>query len=74
MEPKTQSDTDIPNFVGRNFEDLLVERGKDLTWHKDWTIRVLKRDNAYQVLTRDFDPKRINLYIEEGTIVQQMIG
>lgn len=67
-------DTEIPNFVGRNFEALLMERGKDPTWHSAWSIRVAKRDNAYQVLTRDFDPKRINVYIEDGDIVQQMIG
>jgi hypothetical protein len=65
---------EIPNFIGRNFEDVLVERGKDPAWHKDWSIRVLKRDNAYMVVTRDFDPKRINFYIEDGTIVSQMLG
>lgn len=65
---------DPPNFVGRNFEDVLMERSTSLEPDPVWTIRVAKRDNAYQVLTRDFTPTRVNVYIEDGIIVQQMLG
>lgn len=65
---------DIPYFVGRNFEEVLMDRARSLDIDTKWSIRVAKRDNAYQVLTRDWDPNRINVYIEDGTIVSQMIG
>jgi hypothetical protein len=32
------------------------------------------RDNANYVLTRDWDENRINVHIENGTIVAQTIG
>jgi len=66
---------DIPNYIGRNLEEVLVERSQQVPGlSHEWSLRVAKRDGAYMVLTRDFDPKRINLFIEEGTIVSQTLG
>lgn len=65
---------EVPDFVGKNFEDLLLERAFNLDLDTKWTIRVAARDNAYYVLTRDWDPHRINVRIEDGIIVQQTIG
>jgi hypothetical protein len=67
---------EVPIFLGREFEEVLMERAEKSaeTMDPKWSIRVAKRDNAYQMLTRDFDPHRINVYIENGIIVQQMVG
>jgi hypothetical protein len=67
-------ETDVPNFVGKNYEDLLMERATSLNWDTRWTIRVAARDNAYYALTRDWDNFRINVKIEDGIIVDQTIG
>lgn len=65
---------EVPNFVGMNFEDMLMERATTTKWSTKWSIRVAVRDNAHYVLTRDWDEHRINVQIEKGTIVAQTIG
>lgn len=64
----------MPDYVGRDFEEVLAERAKVPGLSHEWTLRVAKRDDVYMALTRDFDPKRIDLFIEDGVIVRQTIG
>lgn len=67
--------TEMPNYVGRNYDDVLAERAQELAGlSHEWTLRIAKRDDVYLPLTRDFDPKRIDLFIEDGVIVRQTIG
>lgn len=65
---------DMPNFIGRKYDEVLAERAQVPGLAHEWTLRVAKRDDVHVLLTRDFDPKRIDLFIEDGVIVRQTIG
>lgn len=64
----------MPNFIGRKYDEVLAERAEVPGLAHEWTLRVAQRDDVYMLLTRDFDPKRIDLFIVDGVIVRQSIG
>lgn len=64
----------IPNYVGRDFEEVLMERATSMKWDTKWSVRVASRDGAHYVLTRDWDEHRVNVQIENGVVVAQAIG
>lgn len=64
----------VPNFVGQDFQDLIIRRATEVPGDLTWTLRVASRDNAHYVLTRDWDEHRINVQLENGIVVAQTVG